>query len=140
MHLVYIHGHGHSGESFNFIRSEITSYSEIVLEDTSCNGFYNNYQAMLTKLDGVRDIFFVAHSLGGIYALHLANAIPHRVLGAVTMSTPYGDSEAAEFVKYILPFNQLIRDIQPMSAPILQAKRFWGIVTRPPAVGSIESR
>jgi len=124
MHLVYIHGNGQSSESFNFIRTEITCYRELVLEYDSTNGFYNNYQAMQAQLEDVDDIFFIAHSLGGIYALHLANAIPNRVLGAVTMSTPYGGSEAAEFVKYILPFSQLIRDIQPKSAPILQAKTF----------------
>jgi pimeloyl-ACP methyl ester carboxylesterase len=124
MNLVYIHGNGQTAESFNFLRTEITGHPEIVLEYDSVHGFYNNYRSMLAHLDGVKDIFFVAHSLGGIYALHLANAIPDRVLGAVTMSTPYGGSEAAEFVKYILPFNQLIRDIQPKSAPILQAKTY----------------
>ncbi|RJF96827.1 alpha/beta hydrolase [Noviherbaspirillum cavernae] len=124
MHIVYIHGNGQTAESFNFIRSQITRFPEIVLEYDSTNGFYNNFQDMLVRLDGVRDIFFIAHSLGGIYALHLANAIPDRVLGAVTMSTPYGGSEAAEIVKYILPFNQLIRDIQPKSAPIMDAKKF----------------
>jgi pimeloyl-ACP methyl ester carboxylesterase len=124
MHLVYIHGNGQSAESFNFIRSEITGYRESVLEYDSTRGFYNNHESMLVELDGVHDIFFIAHSLGGIYALHLANAIPERVRGAVTMSTPYGGSEAAQFVKYILPFSQLIRDIQPKSSPILQAKTF----------------
>jgi len=124
MNIVYIHGHGQTGESFNFIRSQITQHPEIVLEYDSTNGFYNNYQDMLTKLGGVKNIFFIAHSLGGIYALHLANAIPKRVRGAVTMSTPYGGSEAAEIVKYILPFSQLIKDIHPKSAPIMDAKKF----------------
>lgn len=124
MNLVYIHGNGQSAESFNFMRTQITGYPEIVLEYDSADGFYNNLQQMLTQLEGTSDIFFIAHSLGGIYALHLANAIPERVVGAVTMSTPYGGSEAAEFVKYLLPFNQLIRDIQPKSAPILQTRVF----------------
>ena len=44
-------------------------------------------------------MFFVAHSLGGIYSLHLANAIPKQVLGAVTLSTPYGGAEVAEFAQ-----------------------------------------
>lgn len=124
MHLVYIHGNGQSAESFNFIRSEITGYREIALEYDSTHGFYNNHKSMLERLDGVHNIFFIAHSLGGIHALHLANAIPERVRGAVTMSTPYGGSEAAEYVKYLLPFNQVIRDIRPKSAPILQAQTF----------------
>jgi pimeloyl-ACP methyl ester carboxylesterase len=124
MYLVYIHGNGQSAESFNFLRSQITGYNEILQEYDSKNGFFNNHKDMLARLKGVKDIFFIAHSLGGIYALHIANAISDRVLGAVTMSTPYGGSEAAEFVKYLLPFNQLIRDIQPKSPPIVQAKKF----------------
>lgn len=124
MQLVYIHGNGQTAESFNFLRTQITAFPEIILEYDSADGFHQNYKAMLARLEGVKDIFFIAHSLGGIYALHLAHAIPDQVLGAVTMSTPYGGSEAAEFVKYLLPFNQLIRDIQPKSAPILQAKTY----------------
>jgi pimeloyl-ACP methyl ester carboxylesterase len=124
MHLVYIHGNGQSAQSFNFIRTEIAGFREVILEYESVHGFYNNHAAMLERLKNVKDIFFIAHSLGGIYALHLANAIPDRVLGAVTMSTPYGGSEAAEYVKYMLPFNQLIRDIHPKGAPILATKTF----------------
>jgi hypothetical protein len=45
------------------------------------------------------------------------------VLGGVTMSTPYGGSEAAEVVAYLLPFSQVLQDIRPRSAPIVDGKR-----------------
>ena len=118
MNIVYIHGNGATGESFNFIRMQLTGHNEILLEYDSIKGFYNNYQKMLERLEGVDDIFFIAHSLGGIYALHLANDLSDAVLGAVTISTPYGGSKAAQFAKYVLPFDQVLRDIQPHSAPI----------------------
>ncbi|MGH8809681.1 MAG: esterase/lipase family protein [Noviherbaspirillum sp.] len=122
MNIVYIHGNGASADSFNFIRTQLSEYRSIVLEYESTNGFYNNYQKMLEQLQDVEDIFIVAHSLGGIYALHLANDLRDKVLGAVTMSTPYGGSKAAQAVKYVLPFNRVLRDIQPHSPPIMEGK------------------
>ena len=68
-----------------------------------------------------RDVFFIAHSLGGIYSLHIANHMPGRVLGAVTLSTPYGGAHAADIVKYFLPFSRLMKDIGPSSWAMKQA-------------------
>jgi pimeloyl-ACP methyl ester carboxylesterase len=74
----------------------------------------------LSKIDSV---FYIGHSLGGIYALHLANALPKQTLGAVTLSTPYGGAEAAEYAKYFLPFSRLMRDIGPSSWAMKEAKK-----------------
>jgi pimeloyl-ACP methyl ester carboxylesterase len=124
MNIVYIHGNGASAASFNYIRTQLSEYPEILLEYQSADGFYENLERMREALDGIDDIFFVAHSLGGIYALHLAHALEDKVSGAVTLSTPYGGSEAAELVKYMLPFNRVIQEIRPRSAPIEEANKF----------------
>jgi pimeloyl-ACP methyl ester carboxylesterase len=76
----------------------------------------------MEQLKGVKDMAFVAHSLGGIYSLHIANAIPKQVVGAVTLSTPYGGAEVADYAKYFLPFSRLMRDIGPSSWAFKQAK------------------
>jgi pimeloyl-ACP methyl ester carboxylesterase len=78
---------------------------------------------MLAQLKNVKDIAFIAHSLGGIYALHVANAIPKQVLGAVTISTPYGGAEVADYAKYFLPFSRLMRDIGPSSWVMKQSDK-----------------
>jgi len=65
---------------------------------------------------------FVAHSLGGIYSLHLANSMPEVVKGAVTLSTPYGGAEVADYAQYFLPFSRLMRDIGPSSWVMKQAR------------------
>jgi pimeloyl-ACP methyl ester carboxylesterase len=124
MNIVYIHGNAATTESFNFIRMQLTGYNDILLEYDSADGFYNNYKGMRERLDSVDDIFFIAHSLGGIYALHLANELSDIVLGAVTISTPYGGSKAAQFAQYLLPFNQVLHDIQPHSPPIANGHDF----------------
>jgi len=119
MKLVYIHGANATSESFNYIRSKIGDGIDVNYD--SRNGFENNLKDMLVQLKNIKDIFFVAHSLGGIYALHLANAIPEQVLGAVTISTPYGGAEVADYAQYFLPFSRLMRDIGPSSWAMRQA-------------------
>ena len=121
MNLVYIHGANATSESFNYIRSKLGS--GIDLNYDSRNGFENNLAGMLTQLDDAKDLAFIAHSLGGIYALHIAAAIPHAVKGAVTLSTPYGGAEVADYAQYFLPFSRLMRDIGPSSWAMKQAKK-----------------
>lgn len=122
MKLVYIHGASATSESFNYIRHRIGGV-DIVVNYDSRNGFENNLADIKKQLGNTKDIFFIAHSLGGIYSLHLANAIPKQVLGAVTLSTPYGGAEVAEFAKYFLPFSRLMRDIGPSSWVMKQANK-----------------
>jgi pimeloyl-ACP methyl ester carboxylesterase len=113
MTLVYIHGASATSDSFNYIRSKLGAGIDINYD--SRNGFENNLAEIMSQLKDVQGMAFVAHSLGGIYALHLANAMPEQVLGAVTLSTPYGGAEVAEYAKYFLPFSRLMRDIGPNS-------------------------
>jgi pimeloyl-ACP methyl ester carboxylesterase len=121
MQLVYIHGASATSESFNYIRSKIGN--GIAINYDSRNGFENNLENIQKELKSLNNIFFVAHSLGGIYSLHLANAMPKKVLGAVTLSTPYGGAEVADFAKYFLPFSRLMRDIGPSSWAMKQASK-----------------
>jgi pimeloyl-ACP methyl ester carboxylesterase len=120
MTLVYIHGASATSESFNYIRSKLGNGIDINYD--SRNGFENNLNDMIKQLADVKNIAFVAHSLGGIYALHIANTIPDQVVGAVTLSTPYGGAEVADYVQYFLPFSRLMRDIGPSSWAMKQAR------------------
>ena len=121
MKLVYIHGASATSESFNYIRSKLGD--GIAVNYDSRNGFENNLDAIKEQIGKTKDVFFIAHSLGGIYALHLANAIPKQVIGAVTLSTPYGGAEVADVAKYFLPFSRLMRDIGPSSWVMKQANK-----------------
>jgi len=121
MTLVYIHGASATSESFNYIRSKLGDGIDINYD--SRNGFENNLEEIIEQLQDVKDMTFIAHSLGGIYALHVANAIPTQVMGAVTLSTPYGGAEVAEYAKYFLPFSRLMRDIGPNSWAFEQADK-----------------
>lgn len=122
MTLVYIHGASATSESFNYIREHIGG-KDLVINYDSRNGFEKNLDNMLDQLSDVEDIFFVGHSLGGIYALHLAHSMTTQVLGAITLSTPYGGSEVADYAKFFLPFSRLMKDIGPSSWVMKQADK-----------------
>ena len=121
MNLVYIHGASATSESFNYIRSKLGD--GIAINYDSRNGFENNLKDILAQLADIKDIAFVAHSLGGIYALHIANTVPSQVVGAVTLSTPYGGAEVADYAQYFLPFSRLMRDIGPSSWAMKQVSK-----------------
>lgn len=135
MHIVYIHGASATGESFTHIREHLNT-PDVLLEYSSDNGFDRNLQDMVKKLEPIDNIFFVAHSLGGIYALHLADLYKDRTLGGVTLSTPYGGCIQANYAKYFLPFSRLMRDVGTMSKPMvdvakIKAPKNWtNIVTK----------
>jgi pimeloyl-ACP methyl ester carboxylesterase len=121
MNLVYIHGANATSESFNYIKSKLGTGLDINYD--SRNGFENNLKDMQSTLQNYKNLVFVAHSLGGIYALHLANNMPEVIKGAVTLSTPYGGAEVADYAQYFLPFSRLMRDIGPSSWVMKQANR-----------------
>lgn len=119
MKLVYIHGANASSESFNFLRDHIHGYDEILIDYNTETSFSNNLCQMVELLSAeTGPIFFIAHSQGGIYALHLYEKFKNNVKGAVTLSTPYGGIKIADIIKYFIPYNQLLRDVGPASAPI----------------------
>lgn len=124
--IVYIHGASATAESFNHIRESIQENfkePDIALEYNSNDGFEYNLSEMKLKLNGANKLFFISHSLGGIYSLYLANHFNKITKGGISLSTPYGGSKEADFAKYFLPFSQLMRDVGTMSTPIMDSKK-----------------
>lgn len=123
--IVYIHGASATAESFSYIRQYVRDnieFPDIALEYNSADGFKQNIKKMYGKLDEAEKLFFVSHSLGGIYALHLANHYKDRTVGGISLSTPYGGCKQADFARYFLPFSRLMKDIGTMSTPMIAAK------------------
>jgi len=129
--IVYIHGASATAESFSHIRQFVRDYYEepdIMLEYRSEDGFAYNLEHMIGTLDDAERLFFISHSLGGIYSLFLADHYRDTTRGGVSLSTPYGGSEQADFARYFLPFNKLMKDIGTMSAPMRESRK----ITAPP--------
>ena len=116
--LVYIHGANATRTSWNYIRSKVKSQNECILEYSSYNKFTDNLDAMLNDLERFERVFFIGHSLGGIYAYHLANIMRSKTLGGISVATPFGGVNSANLLSMIFPFYQLYKDIKPNSYPI----------------------
>jgi len=124
--IVYIHGASATAESFTHIRHYVRDQfdePEMVLEYKSDHGFDNNLSTMKGKLDDAERLFFITHSLGGIYSLYLADYYKETTRGGVSLSTPYGGSREADFARYFLPFNQLMKDSGAIRGPIVKSRK-----------------
>jgi hypothetical protein len=95
---------------------------DILLEYASRNSFENNLEEMKKQIKDSERLFFISHSLGGIYSLYLANYYKNKTVGGVSLSTPYGGSREADFARYFLPFNQLMRDIGAIRGPLYESR------------------
>lgn len=116
--IVFIHGANQSSYSWNYIREKLNHPDEILIDYSNTKGFYNNLENMVNHI-GDNPVFVVGHSLGGIYALHLLKHC--NVVGAVSISTPFRGSSAADWAKYIVPQYQLFKDVGRRSKPIVEA-------------------
>jgi predicted alpha/beta hydrolase family esterase len=121
MHLVFIHGANATSDSFNFIEAHLQGRDKTFIQYKSADGFFSNLSDMVDQLQG-KEIFIVAHSLGGVYAVHLAEALGAAVKGIVTIATPFNGSEFAIALNLLKPC-QLYRDIMPVSVPITRAHK-----------------
>ena len=120
-HYVFIHGANQSRVCWNYIIRELglseNEYTHI--EYTSLEPFNENLDMMTDKIRQVpAGSCFIGHSLGGIYAMHLYKHFPKKFSQAITISTPYGGSSAADYLKYISPSTRLFKDIGRKSTPI----------------------
>lgn len=118
--VVWIHGANQSSLSFEYLRSKTLFEKEILINYSSMNGFYNNLADIVKELKNKGPIFVVGHSMGGIYAIHLLNHLD--VVGAVSISTPFRGSSAADWAKFIVPSYPLFRDVGRRSKPIVEAR------------------
>lgn len=123
-HIVFLHGANSSSNSFNYIITnlKLNSKDYTKIDYKSSNGFFLNLEIMANTLKNKEKLFLVGHSLGGIYALHLAQLVD--VCGGVTIGTPYSGSSLADWAKFMMPQYQLLHDVGTSSYPIVLGKEF----------------
>ena len=117
-HVVVIHGANASPKSFNYILENTNITNVTKVRYFSNDGFYNNLEKLKIQLQDVGPVFVIAHSLGGIYALHLTQYI--NIIGVVSIATPFGGSMTADWIKYLVP-KRLYSEIGVSSSPITNA-------------------
>ena len=86
---------------------------------SSMDRFYDNLDMITEQCQNRGPHFVVGHSMGGLYALHLTKYL--RVVGGVSISTPFRGSSTADWAKYVVPSYPLFRDIGRKSDPVKKA-------------------
>jgi pimeloyl-ACP methyl ester carboxylesterase len=115
MEIVLIHGANASKISWNWIGSNLAnskrlSWGMMVHPE-------KNLQAMEAELP--KKCIVVGHSMGGLYAWHLANRNPDRVVAGISVATPWGGSIQAGFWKmfnFNIPWLQMLSRMEPWTA------------------------
>lgn len=148
--FVYLHGARATSASFNYIRQHLDTYlpdrNDVLLDYSSNSSFNDNLASLQEQLEPLSNLFFVGHSLGGVYALYLSKKLSDKTIGGITLSTPYGGSTEAYFLRVLLPFSPLMNDITPTSSimrgarNMIPAKPWLNVVTTGGASALIMSR
>ena len=120
--ITFIHGAMCTPASWNYLAPQITT-DEHRISYSSDTAFADNLAVMSHWLTQQREpVTMIGHSLGGLYAWHLAALHPDLISRGITISTPYGGCSSADWLRWILPHNQLMKDIAQFSDPIVFAR------------------
>ena len=119
INVIWCHGANQTSLSFEYLRDKLQFPNEILVNYSSMNRFYDNLEMIADTCKGKGPHFVVGHSMGGLYALHLTKYV--RVVGGISISTPFRGSSTADWAKYIVPSYPLFKDIGRKSDPIKEA-------------------
>ena len=119
INVIWLHGANQTSLSFEYLRTKTQFTNEILVNYSSMNRFQDNLEMIANQVQGKGPHFVIGHSLGGLYALHLTHYV--RVIGGVSISTPFRGSSTADWAKYIVPSYPLFKDIGRKSDPVRQA-------------------
>lgn len=119
VNVIWLHGANQTSLSFEYLREKTQFTKEITVNYSSMNRFQDNLKDIVEQVQGNGPHFVIGHSLGGLYALHLTQYI--RVVGGVSISTPFRGSSTADWAKYLVPGYQLFRDVGRRSQPVIDA-------------------
>lgn len=119
INVIWLHGANQTSLSFKYLQTQTQFSNEILCNYSSMNRFYDNLEMIADSCKGKGPHFVVGHSMGGLYALHLTKYV--RVVGGVSISTPFRGSSTADWAKYIVPSYPLFKDIGRKSDPIKEA-------------------
>lgn len=115
MEVVLIHGANASKVSWNWVGSNLENAKR--LSWGMMTHPEKNLLAMEAELPD--KCVVVGHSMGGLYAWHLANRNPDRVVAGISIATPWGGSIQAGFWKmfnFNIPWLQMLSRMEPWTA------------------------
>lgn len=135
----FIHGANASPTSFSYIKDHLqrdpslNEYSFVDITYDCQENLASIVKTIAEKAPRDRQFYLVGHSLGGVLATATAQRIKHFDLpvslrGVFTMSSPFGGSESADYLKWLYPNYHLFRSISTQSRIIKDLKSVGAVV------------
>lgn len=128
MRVVYIHGATATERTFAFIQNSLKVKNPIYLNYNSKDATAEENLEFLkeTLREQMRPndkLFYIMHSLGGIYGIYLQEEFAYNSVSAVSLATPFNGSEVAQWARWFAPQYQLFADIVPSSSFITESRK-----------------
>lgn len=119
--IVYVHGLQSTSKSFNYLRGKFPCHDWLNVSYDASESLLALVDNLVETINGLnRDVMVVAHSLGGVISAVAAARTP-RIVKLVTLSSPFGGSEAASLLRWVC-HSPSINNIHP-GAPLMTAAR-----------------
>lgn len=112
MKVILIHGANATKVCWNWLGSQLEDHERF--EWNMMSDPEENLDCMSARLDG--PAILVGHSMGGLYAWHLAQRNPDVIAGAVSVATPWGGSIQADIWKlfnFTTPWLRMVSRMEP---------------------------
>ena len=112
MKVILIHGANATKVCWNWIGSQVDDHERF--EWDMMTDPEENLADMARRLSGPAIV--VGHSMGGLYAWHLAQRHPDKIVGAVSVATPWGGIIQADIWKlfnFSTPWLRMVSRLQP---------------------------
>ena len=119
-HIVYIHGLASTAKIFSHLNTQLPNHKATFIEYSSVGSIEESYKEVLSKMpDG--PVTIIGHSLGGVlaYLLAIRDDHYHDIQRLVTISSPFGGSDAATKLRWFYPRFKIFRDLS-FGSPIVK--------------------
>lgn len=124
--IVYLHGAMSTPLTFQYIKESLLPHRAIMIEydyNIKLSDALKSINSMISEElmnNPTCEFDIISHSLGGLMAVNVASNKKFNVKKVVTISAPFGGSEAAWYLKFLYPFTPLFREIAPYSTFVTQ--------------------
>lgn len=118
--VILLHGAHQSSISFGYLQHLLKDFRFIRIDWDTKSKFDDNLSEMIESINTQNQVYFIGHSMGGIYAAHLAQHFD--CIGGAAVAVPWAGSHNAEWLKYFMPFYSLYHDASQTS-PIIDYAR-----------------
>jgi pimeloyl-ACP methyl ester carboxylesterase len=129
--IIYVHGASSTSTSFNYIAQNLPEHNRINFEYDCRINIEKIVEDLYNFIPDTGDYNLISHSLGGIIATgvtYLNKDKKKSIRKVVTMSTPFGGSKIATYLRWFFPRYGLFDNVAE-DAPLIMMEKRRGAIT-----------